>query len=77
MFLFPNNCSKGIENQDFDLPYAYLLMAMAFSLNNSKKEAGEHLKEAKKLGANITGEQDKKIFQSDLKDAVERLLAGL
>jgi hypothetical protein len=65
------------ENEDFDLPHSYLLMAMALSLNNLKAKAAEYLKKARKLGEAIANEKDKSIFESDLKEAVEGILAQL
>lgn len=65
------------ENEDFDLAYSCLIMAMALNLNNQKEEAADYLEEAKKLGEGIAGEKDKRIFISDLKEAVEGVLAHL
>jgi len=65
------------ENDDFDLAYAYLVMAMALTLNDSNEQATAYLQKAKKLGGEIKGEQDKKIFVSDLKAAVDGILAPL
>ncbi|MFB9841389.1 hypothetical protein [Mucilaginibacter ginsenosidivorans] len=68
---------RAEENEDFDLAYAYLVIAMALNLNNLKEEAARYLEDAKKLGENIAGEKDKRIFISDLKDAIEGVLASL
>jgi len=65
------------ENDDFDLAYSCLIMAMALSLNNRKEEAAQYLEEAKRLGEGIDGEKDKRIFTSDLREAVEGILAPL
>jgi len=60
------------ENDDFDLPYAHLAMAGALYLNGYKEEADKHLEEAIKLGTDIKGEADKKIFMGDLRSAEEK-----
>lgn len=65
------------ENDDFDLAYSYLLMAMALCLNGMKEEAAQYLNNSKELGANIERDEDKGIFVSDLKTAVEGTLASL
>lgn len=68
---------KAEENDDFDLPYAYLVMAMALTLNNRKEEANFYLKKVRELGDQIQNANDKIIFDSDFKDAMEKVLNSL
>ena len=62
--------ANSAEREDFDLPYARLIMGMALRLNGSVAEAKKYLMEAERLGDEIKNEKDKEIFVGDLRDAM-------
>lgn len=54
------------EMADFDLAYAYEIMAKAHKLNNNTKEAKTFFDLAEKAANELKGEKDKEIFLKDL-----------
>ena len=63
--------ANSAEREDFDLPYARLIMGMALRLNGNVAEAEKYLKEAERLGAGIKNAKDREIFNGDLRDALD------
>jgi hypothetical protein len=58
------------EREDFDLPYARLIMGMALRLNGDVAQAELYLREAEGLGNEMKNAKDKEIFMGDLRDAL-------
>ena len=52
--------------KDFDLAYAYEVMARAYSISNNQNKSKEWYKKAKIAGDLIVGEKDKEYFLLDL-----------
>lgn len=51
---------------DFDIAFAYEAVARAYAVSGEKSERDKYIALAKEAGNNIKGEEDKKIFFSDL-----------
>ena len=59
--------TKQYNFKDFDLAYAYEVMARAHSASENNDECNSWFNKAKEAGELIDSVEDKKIFEGDLK----------
>jgi len=77
--LYAKRCMDLTENnkeemKDFDLAYAYEMLAKCELAEGNTDKGNELLNEAKRLGSLITGKGDKEYFEKDLSTTYKNLM---